>query len=214
LAILRKGKREATPPTSQRKLLHICHCPNAPRQFCRQRHSLTYRPIIITEKMIDTFTAIDFETAQGKRWSICQVGLIRVEKGIIKDQVSILVQPPNNYYWDNFIDIHGITPQQTANAPTFDKVWKQIEPFIKNQNVVAHNGFSFDFHCISQTLEYYGITPPNYTGHCTYRIFRDNLASLCREHKIPLNHHNALSDAMACAKLFMIHSGIYDRAAN
>lgn len=155
--------------------------------------------------MIDTFTAIDFETAQGKRWSICQVGLVRVENQIVTDQLSILVQPPDNYYWNNFIDIHGITPEQTENTPTFGCVWPQIEPFIKNQNVVAHNGFAFDFHCLRQTLEYYGISTPDFTGHCTYRIFGDSLASLCNQHKITLNHHDALSDAMACAKLYKLY---------
>lgn len=153
----------------------------------------------------NSFTAIDFETAHGKRWSICQVGLVRVENQIITEQLSILVQPPDNYYWNNFIDIHGICPEQTADAPTFDRIWPQIEPFIKNQNVVAHNGFSFDFHCLKQALEYYDIAPPKYKGHCTYRIFGDNLASLCKVYKIPLNHHDALSDAIACAELFKIH---------
>lgn len=155
--------------------------------------------------MHNTYTAIDFETAQGKRWSICQVGLVRVENQIITEQLSILVQPPNNYYWNNFIDIHGITPELTADAPTFDKIWHHIEPFIKNQNVVAHNGFAFDFHCLKQTLEYYGISSPEFTGYCTYRIYGNNLALLCGEHNIPLNHHDALSDARACAELFKIH---------
>lgn len=155
---------------------------------------------------MDIFTAIDFETAHGKRWSICQVGLVRVENGIIKDQLSFLVQPPNNYYWDNFIDIHGITPEDTANAPTFNVIWKQIESFIKNQNVVAHNGFAFDFHCLKQALEYYNLEIPEYTGHCTYKIYGENLASLCEEYKIALNHHDALSDAKACAELFIMHS--------
>jgi len=149
-----------------------------------------------------TFTAIDFETAQGYRWSICQVGLVRVENGIITDKLSILVQPPGNYYWDKFIDIHGITPETTANAPTFAHVWKQLEPYITNQNVVAHNGFCFDFHCLEQTLLYYHITPQEFTGHDTYKLYKTDLASLCRMHKIPLNHHDALSDAMACAELF------------
>lgn len=72
--------------------------------------------------MKSNFTAIDFETSHGKRWSICQVGLIRVENGITIEQFSVLVQPPNNFYWDNFIDIHGITPEQTENAQTFDEV--------------------------------------------------------------------------------------------
>ena len=153
----------------------------------------------------NSFTAIDFETAQGKRWSICQVGLVRVENQIITEQLSILVQPPNNYFWNNFIDIHGITPEHTIDAPTFDSIWHQIEPYIKNQNVVAHNSFAFDFHCLKQTLEYYGISNPEFIGHCTYRIFGKNLASLCRQYEIQLNHHDALSDAKACAELFKTH---------
>jgi len=155
--------------------------------------------------MKTNFTAIDFETAHGKRWSICQVGLVYIENGIIKEKLTALVQPPNNYYWNNFIDIHGITPEQTANAPTFDKIWHQIEPFIKNKNVVAHNGFAFDFQCLNQVLEYYGLEPPKFIGHCTYRLFGKNLASLCVKYKIPLNHHDALSDAMACAELYKMY---------
>lgn len=154
---------------------------------------------------MDCFTAIDFETAQGYRWSICQVGLVRVQHGEITNEVNILVQPPNNYYWDRFIDIHGITPKDTANAPTFDKIWHKIEPFITNQTVVAHNGLSFDFPVLKNTLEFYGMKAPEYDKQCTYRIFKDNLASLCKNFNIPLNHHDALSDAKACAELFIIH---------
>ena len=153
----------------------------------------------------NSYTSIDFETAHGKRWSICQVGLVRVENGIITDQLSVLVKPPDNFYFYRNIEIHGITPQKTANAETFDMVWQQLEPFIKNQNLVAHNGFSFDFPVLSKTLEYYGMPTPSFIGHCTYRIFKDNLASLCRKHNINLNHHDALSDALACAELYKLH---------
>ena len=152
---------------------------------------------------MNSFTAIDFETAQGKRWSICQVGLVRVENGVITKELSILVQPPNNFYWDRFIDIHGITPEITRSAPTFDQIWHLVEPFIKNQLVVAHNGLSFDFPVLAQTLQYYGLEVPEYEKHCTYRLFRNNLASLCSKYNIYLNHHEALSDAKACAELFL-----------
>lgn len=154
---------------------------------------------------MNSFTAIDFETAHSKRWSICQVGLVKVEHGLITNELSILVQPPNNFYWDRFIDIHGITPQITANAPTFDKVWHIIEPFIKDQAVVAHNGFAFDFPVLTQTLEYYGLQIPDYKKHCTYQIYRKGLAVLCQLNNIPLNHHDALSDARACVKLYLRH---------
>jgi DNA polymerase-3 subunit epsilon len=154
---------------------------------------------------MDSFTAIDFETAQGHRWSICQVGLVRVVNGKITDEVNILVQPPDNYYWGRFTDIHGIKPHHTAKSPTFNHIWHQIAPFIENQNVIAHNGFGFDFQVLSKTLEYYGMSTPEYNKFCTYKIYKSNLAALCNEHNIELNHHDALSDARACAKLFQMH---------
>jgi DNA polymerase-3 subunit epsilon len=155
--------------------------------------------------MEQAFTAIDFETAQGKRWSICQVGLVRVENGKVKDQLSILVQPPQNYYWSRLTDIHGITSSHTQRSPTFDKVWNQIKPFVANQTIVAHNGFSFDFQCLTQALDYYSIAQPKFQGYCTYKIFGEKLDALCRRYNIPLNHHDALSDAMACARLYQLH---------
>ena len=155
--------------------------------------------------MTGSFTAIDFETAQGYRWSICQVGLVRVEHGKITNEINLLVQPPNNYYWEKFSNIHGITSSHTKNAPTFDKIWHKIEPYIKNQSVVAHNGLAFDFPVLDKTLEYCGMKAPDYNKNCTYRLFKDNLASLCSQYNIPLNHHDALSDAKACAELFLIH---------
>lgn len=155
--------------------------------------------------MINCFTAIDFETAQGKRWSICQIGLVRVESGVIKEKLSVLIQPPFNYYWSSFTDIHGIGPEKTMDAPTFDIVWSKIEPFINGQNVVAHNGFAFDFPVLDKTLEFYGMSYPKFIGHCTYKIFKNNLATLCQQYQIPLNHHDALSDALACAELYQIH---------
>lgn len=155
--------------------------------------------------MINNFTAIDFETAQGYRWSICQVGIVRIENGIVTDEINLLVQPPNNYYWNKFTAIHGIKSKDTLTAPTFDNIWHKIEPYIKDQVVVAHNGLAFDFPVLKKTLDFYNLKDVFYQKQCTYKIFKDNLASLCKKYTIPLNHHDALSDARACAQLFLIH---------
>ena len=154
---------------------------------------------------MESFTAIDFETAQGYRWSICQVGLVRIENGIVTKEINLLVQPPNNYYWSWFTDIHGISAKDTKNAPTFDQIWSQIAPYIENQNVEAHNGFGFDFPVLSKTLEYYRMPTPEYNKFCTYKIYKSNLANLCEKYEIQLNHHDALSDARACGDLFKMH---------
>ena len=153
---------------------------------------------------MEVFKKIDFETATGYRNSICQVGLVRVENGIITKELNVLVQPPDNYYWSRFTDIHGISAKDTVNVSTFDQVWHQIAPYIENQNVVAHNGFGFDFPVLNKTLDYYNLATPDYNKFCTYKIYRSNLANLCQEHNIPLNHHDALSDARACAELWLM----------
>ena len=128
-----------------------------------------------------------------------------MEDCVITDELSILVQPPENYYWDRFIDIHHITRAMTAEAPTFDKIWHLVEPYIKGHSVVAHNGFCFDFDVLEKTLVHYGLPIPEYEKNCTYRLFKDNLASLCQRFDIELNHHEALSDARACAILYQMH---------
>lgn len=151
-----------------------------------------------------SFTAIDFETAQGPRWSICQVGLVRMVDGEVADSLSILIQPPDNYYLWSFTGIHGISSRDTVSAPTFDQVWPRIRPFIEGELLVAHNA-SFDMSCLRKALDYYGLAHPEFTPACTYKIYRKGLARLCAEEAIPLNHHDALSDARACAELYLRH---------
>ncbi|MCX6230871.1 MAG: exonuclease domain-containing protein [Bacteroidetes bacterium] len=154
---------------------------------------------------MNSFTAIDFDIANGFDYGICQVGLVRVENGIITNEINILVQPPDNYYWESFMNLYGITPQDTAIAPTFDKIWYLLEPFIKNQLVVAHNGLWFEFPLLKKTLEYYKMPVPRYKKIDINKIFKTNLASLCRHYYIYLQRQNALSDAKACAELYLLH---------
>lgn len=150
------------------------------------------------------FTAIDFETANGNMNSICQIGLVQVENGIITHEWEQLVQPPDNeYHWGNS-RVHGINRRITAHAPTFAEVWHLMQPYIQSQHVVAHNA-PFDCTCLEQTLAFYNLPKPAYTKHCTVKIYKRNLAFLCEQFGIELQHHNALSDARACAMLFLKH---------
>ena len=43
-----------------------------------------------------SFIAIDFETATGKRSSICEVGICVVRDGKVLETKSLLVQPEDN----------------------------------------------------------------------------------------------------------------------
>ncbi|HSY61939.1 MAG TPA: exonuclease domain-containing protein, partial [Cytophaga sp.] len=65
------------------------------------------------------FTALDFETANAHKTSICAVGMAIVENGKVVKTISKLIKPiPDFYsYWN--MQIHGITPDMTSDAPYF-----------------------------------------------------------------------------------------------
>ena len=67
------------------------------------------------------FIAIDFETATAKRNSICEAGICVVKNGKIVETKSWLVRPEGNSYdyWN--IQVHGIQPSDTVDAPMFPR---------------------------------------------------------------------------------------------
>ncbi len=154
--------------------------------------------------MLASFTAIDFETANWSPTSICQVGIVRFENEKEVEKVNRLIQPPNNSYYYKNIKVHGIKPEDTYEQPLFEEVWFDIRHLIEEQVVVAHNA-NFDVNCLRRTLSYYDIARPHFEVRCTRVIFRRGLAYLSKKYKIPLNHHDALSDANACAQLYLKH---------
>ena len=68
------------------------------------------------------FVAIDLETATYERSSICQIGITEVVDGVPQNPRSWLVQPEKNEYDAMNICIHGITPEDTKNSPSFQEV--------------------------------------------------------------------------------------------
>lgn len=149
------------------------------------------------------FTAIDFETANNHRHSICQIGICRVENGDIIYSESILVQPPDNDFSHWNIAIHGISPDLTENKPLFPEIWNEIKHYFHNQHIVAHNT-DFDLDCLFKTLDYYNLEYPKITSECTYKISGLKLINLAEALDIEiLKHHDALNDALMCVNAYM-----------
>lgn len=160
------------------------------------------------------FVAIDFETATWHKDSACAVGIVHVKNEEIVEEFYTLIQPPGNEYMYHNTKVHGITAKDTLTAPTFEEIYPKLKSLMQGKMVVAHNE-SFDRNVLYHTMESYGL---NYSDlqiksrwECTVKIFRKkgnfkvNLAACCARYDIPLDHHNALSDARACAKLYLIH---------
>ena len=93
------------------------------------------------------FAAIDFETANNERSSVCSVGVVIVRNGEIVDSFYSLIQPEPNYYNYWCSQVHGLCCEDTDDAPVFPKVWAQIEPLIEGLPLVAHNK-PFDEGCL------------------------------------------------------------------
>ena len=148
------------------------------------------------------FTAIDFETAQGKRWSACEIGIVEVMGGKKVSEFHSLIQPPGNVYHQANTLVHGLNAELTKDALTFDSLWPEIELYIKKRLLVAHNA-PFDIDVLSQTLQYYKLKVPKFKFKCTYSIFISPLSSICQAYNIQFTHHNALSDAHACADIYL-----------
>lgn len=99
------------------------------------------------------FAAIDFETANKERSSVCSVGIVIVRNGEITEKLYRLIRPYPNYYsyWNT--QVHGLTFQDTACAPTFPEVWKEIDPIIAGLPLVAHNS-PFDEGCLKAAFKH------------------------------------------------------------
>ena len=158
--------------------------------------------------VMQDFAAIDFETANYERSSVCAVGVVVVRGGEIVDKFYSLIKPEPEYYHYGCIRVHGLCAADTEDAPIFPEVWKQIAPRIEGLPLVAHNK-AFDESCLKAVFRVYQMDYPDYAFHCTCIASRkrwpeghhnlDIIAARCGYDL--KHHHHALADAEACAAI-------------
>ncbi len=156
------------------------------------------------------FAAIDFETANSERTSVCSVGVVVVRDGRIVDTFYSLIQPEPNYYSYWCQRVHGLGHEDTDDAPVFPYVWAQIEPLIEGLPLVAHNA-RFDEGCLKAAHRVYQMDYPDYVFYDTLLASRQHFGHALPNHQLQTvaaacgydltRHHNALADAEACAHI-------------
>ncbi len=154
------------------------------------------------------FLAIDFETANPMADSACAVGLVRVEDGVVVDRTAYLINP---HYTDfRFRSIHGISREDVADAPDFRAAWPEIERAFDDVDFVAAHNARFDRGVLAACCDVWLLPMPDLPFVCTVRLARavwnlrpTGLKHCARFLCVPLNHHDALSDANACAEIVM-----------
>ena len=158
-----------------------------------------------------SFAAIDFETANQHRSSICSVGVVVVENAAITGRFYELVKPAPNFYTHWNTEIHGIRFEDTARAKTFPEVWESLFKKIQGLPLVAHSS-GFENSCLRAVHEFYELDCPRHTFVCTCQGAKKCFPNL-PNHRLDTvtshlgihlaHHHNALTDAEACAKIAM-----------
>jgi DNA polymerase-3 subunit epsilon len=154
------------------------------------------------------FVALDFETANSARTSACALAIVVVENSKIVEQKSWLIKPSPFVF--EFSWLHGITALDTKAAPTFSALWQEIAEMIDFQTVIAHNA-SFDMGVLKALAKLHELAEPKVNYLCSLQIAKRtwkglpkyNLQALSDKFQIPLQHHNALSDTIACAKIIL-----------
>ncbi len=156
-----------------------------------------------------SFVAIDFETANQYRSSVCSVGLVFVENFKIVGSYYELIRPTPNFYCGWATEIHGIDYYDTVNSSEFPDIWAKILKMIKGFPLVAHNS-AFDESCLKAVLDSYGIERHKNSFYCTLKESRKLFPNL-PNHRLETvseflgfhldDHHNALADARACAHI-------------
>jgi DNA polymerase III epsilon subunit-like protein len=168
---------------------------------------------------------IDVETACPDRGAVCAIGVAVVFGGAPFRERHWYVNPGTRFD-PRFIEIHRITPGMVEGRPTLRAAWGEVLAFIEAALADARpEGL---FHGLGQSFATPG-PQPLYVAHnaqfdraqieasigdrlpfrlaCTVamsrRAFpelpRHNLKSVSTHLRIALQHHDALSDARACA---------------
>lgn len=157
---------------------------------------------------MENFVAIDFETANYRPDSACAVGLVKVVGGEIVEAAVHLIKPPTKEFV--FTYIHGLTWSDVAKSEDFGQLWPKLAPFLDGAAFLAAHNASFDAGVLRSCCASYGIAAPSLPFRCTVKmarrawaIYPTKLSDVCRELNIALNHHEALSDAMACAQIVL-----------
>jgi DNA polymerase-3 subunit epsilon len=146
---------------------------------------------------LPSFVAVDVETANYNRGSICQIAIVEFIDGEIVSEWSALVDPDEAFNSGN-IEIHGITPEDVVGSPTIGELAGEIRKRLIGRLVVSHTMFDQEALSIALPEVANGL---EWADSCEAArrawswMPTHRLAYLAEELGITFKHHDALEDA-------------------
>ncbi len=154
------------------------------------------------------FVAIDFETLDYPRESACALGVVEVHDGRVVGRHRWLMCPPSvrrRFGWSGCPATSVLRRQRT-----FREIWPSLRRILGRADFVAAHNAPFDVSVLRESCRVAEVDFPALRVVCTrllatrlLRLQRARLPDVCRALAIPLNHHEPLSDAEACARIVM-----------
>ncbi len=170
-------------------------------------------PIVYNSKdysFYDEHVVLDIETTglSSINDKIIEIGAVKIKDGIVTEKYSRLINP-EIIIPKKIIKLTGITNEMVFGEKTINEVLPEFLSFIGNKPIVAHNAL-FDLGFLKNKSEKLGHQIKN-TVIDTLELSRNlltikkhKLNILCEYFDIKMaNHHRALDDAEAAAKLYM-----------
>ena len=158
-----------------------------------------------------TFNAIDVETANRTRASICQIGIAQVQMGKIKRAASFLVNPEEPF--ESFqTSLHGINEEAVSEAETMLSIHPKLCRLIERAPLASHS--LFDKQALEKAASKYGLTMRQIKWLDTGRVARSawpdrydgsswGLKKIAADLGIEFLHHDAAEDARAAAEILL-----------
>ncbi|HEY5585570.1 MAG TPA: PolC-type DNA polymerase III [Ruminiclostridium sp.] len=159
----------------------------------------------------DEFVVFDLETTglNPHKDKITEIGAVKIKEGKVIDRFSTFVNPgiPIPSF---IVKLTGITSEMVADAPPIEQVLNGFMEFIEGTVLVAHNA-NFDVGFIKYNLKQMGEkirNPYIDTLELCRKMFPElgkyKLNLVAKHLGIELeNHHRAVDDSMATAKIFL-----------
>ena len=160
------------------------------------------------------FVALDVETANHDRGSICQIGVACVlpDNAI---QTWMTYVDPQTTHWV-FSGLHGITSDTVTGAPTFAETLPMLQQALDGHTVYQHSGF--DRSAIRAACTCIGCAEPEWDWQNSVTVARrawpelkgnggHGLASLKTHLGLSFDHHDAGEDARAAAEVVLHAEG-------
>lgn len=162
-----------------------------------------------------SFVVFDLETTglvsspvSGNMDKIIEIGAYKITDGQIAESFSTFINPQKKLS-ESIVGLTGITDEMVKNAPTYEQALPDFYKFCYGSILVGHNIVNFDFKFVDYYCGRLGYILDRKLID-TYALSQEllylsnyKLNTVAEKFDVEFNHHRAVDDALATAKIFI-----------